>query len=124
MTAKQCIRVGGPNVTADLSLYKGIKLVPVLGSSCLVLAKQDSRITKNSILQIFSTDSQAAPLDSCFQLSKAQSPNFLLNDLSENGPQYDFILCFVPDYKKMNNLNLKLSTERLRVFFQIGLTNY
>ena len=43
MSEKLCVRVGGPNVTADLNLNNGFKLVLVLGLFYIPLIKQDFR---------------------------------------------------------------------------------
>ena len=43
VSKKLCAGVVGPNVTADLNLKNGSKLMPVLGSSYFPLIKQDSR---------------------------------------------------------------------------------
>ena len=44
-----CVRVGGPNVTADSNPNNWFKLMPVLGPSCLPLIKQDSNFRKDCI---------------------------------------------------------------------------
>ena len=43
MSEKLCVRVGGPNVTADLNLKNELKFMPVLGLSYFPLIKQYSR---------------------------------------------------------------------------------